>query len=95
MWRKICIGEVAFHIVKDCVRCLITTTDQTIAVVGKEPLKTLATYRRAQKGVIFGQNLIHAHEGIIRLGDTIEVVEQAATANFSLRVNDSGTNRTE
>ena len=95
MWRKICIGEVAFHIVKACERCPITTTDQATAVVDKEPLKTLATYRRAQKGVIFGQNLIHAHEGIIRLGDTIEVVEQAATTNFSLRVNDSGTNRTE
>ena len=82
-WRKICIGQVEFHIVKACERCLITTTDQATAVVGKEPLKTLATYRRAQKGVIFGQNLIHAHEGIIRLGDTVEVVEKAPTANFS------------
>jgi len=95
MWRKIYIGEVAFRIVKACERCPITTTDQATAVVGKEPLKTLATYRSAQKGVIFGQNLIHAHEGIIRLSDTIEVVEKGATANFSLRVNDSGTNRTE
>jgi uncharacterized protein YcbX len=84
-WRKIYIGEVAFYIVKACARCPITTTDQATAVVGKEPLRTLATYRRAQKGVIFGQNLIHAHEGIIRLGDTVEVVEKAATANFTRR----------
>jgi uncharacterized protein len=86
MWRKICIGHVAFHIVKACQRCPITTTDQATAVVGKEPLKALATYRRAQKGVIFGQNLIHAHEGTIQLGDTIEVVEEAATANFTVRM---------
>ncbi len=83
-WRKIWIGEVLFHIVKTCERCPVTTTDQATAVVGKEPLRTLATYRRTQKGVVFGQNLIHAHEGIIRLGDTVKVVEQAAMANFSL-----------
>jgi uncharacterized protein len=94
-WRKIWIGEVLFYIAKTCERCPITTTDQATAVVGKEPLRTLATYRRTQKGVVFGQNLIHAHEGIIRLGDTVEVVENAATANFSLRVNDSDTNRTD
>lgn len=84
-WRTICIGEVVFHIVKACERCPITTTDQATAVVGKEPLRTLATYRRAQKGVIFGQNLIHAHQGMIHLGDIVEIVEKAATANFSLR----------
>lgn len=95
MWRKICIGEVPFHIVEACERCPITTTDQATAVVGKEPLRTLATYRRAQKGVIFGQNMIHAHEGIIRLGDTVEVVEKAATPNFIPRVNYSGANRTD
>ena len=83
-WRKIWIGEVLFHIVKTSERCPVTTTDQATAVVGKEPLRTLATYRRTQKGVVFGQNLIHAHEGIIRLGDTVKVVEQAAMANFSL-----------
>jgi uncharacterized protein YcbX len=85
MWRKICIGHVLFHIAKACQRCPITTTDQATAVVGKEPLKTLATYRRAQKGVIFGQNLIHAHQGTVRLGDAVEVIEKAATANFALR----------
>jgi len=95
MWRKIYIGHVAFHIVKASERCPITTTNQTTAVVGKEPLKTLATYRRAQKGIIFGQNLVHEHEGIIRLGDTVEVVEKAAMPNFTPRVKDSGTNRTE
>ena len=82
MWRKIWIGEVLFHIVKDCERCPITTTDQATAVVGKEPLRTLATYRRTQKGVVFGQNLIHAQQGIIRLGDTVKVVEEANTASY-------------
>jgi uncharacterized protein YcbX len=86
MWRKISIGHMVFHIVKACGRCPIITTDQSMAIVGKEPLKTLATYRRAQKGVMFGQNMIHMHEGKIRVGDAVEVIKQAATANCDLRV---------
>ena len=52
------------RLVKPCVRCSITTTDQTTAEVGKEPLRTLATYRRDEilKGVTFGMN------GIITAG---------------------------
>jgi uncharacterized protein YcbX len=48
----------AIRLVKPCVRCIITATDQATASVGKEPLRTLATYRRdpALKGVTFGMN---------------------------------------
>jgi uncharacterized protein YcbX len=82
-WRKIRIGEVVFDIVKPCARCVITTTDQETAIAGKEPLATLATYRRsADGGVIFGQNLVHANTGTISPGDTVEVIERAPTANF-------------
>jgi uncharacterized protein YcbX len=52
---------------------------------GKEPLKTLATYRNATRGVMFGQNLIHENEGIIHLGDSVEIMEEAAGANFTLK----------
>jgi hypothetical protein len=34
---------------------------------------------------MFGQNLIHENEGIIRVGDTVEVVEEAAVPNFTLK----------
>ena len=54
------------RLVKPCDRCSITTTDQTTAVVGKEPLRTLATYRRdaALNGVTFGMNgIVGAHDG--------------------------------
>lgn len=81
-WRKIRIGEMIFHVVKPCARCPITTTDQATAARSKEPLRTLATYRRAQKGVIFGQNLIHIGEGIIRPGDPVEILKQVSTPNF-------------
>ena len=54
------------HLVKPCVRCSITATDQIMTAVGKEPLRTLATYRRneALDGITFGMNgivIVHAH----------------------------------
>jgi|SRR6266436_2990395 len=85
MWRKIRIGQTVFHIVKSCARCSIPTTDQVTARREKEPLKTLATYRNATRGVMFGQNLIHEHEGIIRVNDPVEIIEEAAAPNFGLK----------
>lgn len=73
-WRRITIGEITFSIVKPCARCVITTTDQETAAVGKEPLATLATFRRAERGVFFGQNLVHAGTGTLRVGDAVGVL---------------------
>jgi hypothetical protein len=52
---------VRLRVVKPCIRCSITTTDQGTGVVtGEEPLKTLKSYRwdAALHGVKFGQNAI-------------------------------------
>jgi uncharacterized protein YcbX len=74
-WRRIRIGEIVFAVVKPCARCAITTTDQATAERGKEPLRTLATYRQVPgKGVMFGQNLIHQSTGDIRVGDPVELI---------------------
>ena len=56
-----------------CIRCPIPTTDQATGERGKEPLKTLATYRKQPDGVVFGRNFNHAGTGVIRVGDTLEV----------------------
>ena len=75
-WKRIRIGPVVFDLVKRCARCVITTTDQATAERGKEPLRTLATYRRRRDGkVLFGQNLVHEGEGVIRAGDAVEILE--------------------
>ena len=86
MWRTIRIGQMTFRIVKPCARCEIPTTDQVTATRSNEPLKTLATYRHAIRGVMFGQNLIHENEGTIRVGDTVEVIEEATRPNFTLKI---------
>lgn len=74
-WHRIRIGAIVFSVVKPCARCEVTTTDQSTAERGREPLRTLATYRRVQgKGVMFGQNLIHDSTGVIRVGDAVELL---------------------
>lgn len=69
--RKIKIGEVEFQIVKPCARCLMTTVDQESGEKGKEPLKTLSTYRTLHSKVYFGQNVVALQSGTISLGDMI------------------------
>ncbi|MEP6942892.1 MAG: MOSC N-terminal beta barrel domain-containing protein [Betaproteobacteria bacterium] len=61
-FTEIGIGDITLRLVKPCVRCRITTTDQVTAEVGIEPLPTLASYRRddALEGVTFGMNAIVA-----------------------------------
>lgn len=74
-WKRVRIGELIFHVAKACARCAITTTDQATTERGKEPLATLATYRKVERGVLFGQNLLHEANGTVRVGDRLEVLE--------------------
>lgn len=65
------INNVLMKKAKPCSRCHIITIDQTTALSGKEPLKTLATYRSNDNNVLFGQNVIVEQEGNIKVGDSI------------------------
>lgn len=73
-WRRIRIAGIELALVKPCARCQITTTDQESATVGKEPLATLATFRRVRGKTMFGQNVIGLGTGRISVGDVVEVV---------------------
>ena len=64
--------------IKPCARCVITTTDQETGITGKEPLKTLASYRRIKNEVYFGQNVLTEGNGFISIGDSIEVIKTRA-----------------
>ncbi|MBF0266587.1 MAG: MOSC domain-containing protein [Gammaproteobacteria bacterium] len=58
-WTEFTVGKIKFHVVKPCTRCVITTIDpETGLTSGKEPLKTLNSYRRQGQKVIFGQNML-------------------------------------
>jgi uncharacterized protein len=70
-WREIRIGDVPLQVVKPCERCVIPTTDQDTAERGKEPLRTLATYRKVNGTVLFGQNVVHQGRGQLRVGEAV------------------------
>ncbi len=79
-WPAIRVGNVELDVVKPCARCVTTTVNQETAHVGKEPLATLATFRKRDRGVMFGQNLIHRGTGTIAVGDAISVLGTAGAA---------------
>lgn len=74
-WHEFWIGENQFFGVKPCGRCVMTTIDQQTGISGKEPLRTLSTYRKSGNKILFGQNvLIGTPEGILRVGEEIRLV---------------------
>jgi uncharacterized protein YcbX len=73
-WRKIRAGEVELDLVKPCARCAIPTVDPETGEVGKEPMRTLATFRRRNNDVFFGWNIVAAAPGTLRVGDPVTVL---------------------
>ena len=65
------INNIRFNGVKLCARCPIITIDQSDASKGKEPTKTLASYRAKNNKIYFGQNLVHTDKGTITVGDEL------------------------
>ena len=77
------INTIEFYGVKLCARCPITTTDQETAIRYKEPLKTLASYRSRNNKVYFGQNVLYNKPGVIKIGDTINIIKWKESAAFN------------
>lgn len=89
-WDRIRVGDSVFRGTKPCARCVMTTIDQAKGEFdGKEPLKTLASYRMAKEvipdrieafgmsenAVLFGQNLVAETPGVsIKVGDEVTVI---------------------
>jgi uncharacterized protein len=73
------INGLDFLGVKPCSRCVITTINQQNSEKGKEPLKTLATYRTKNNKIYFGQNVLQQQNGFISLGNEIEIKKKKET----------------
>ena len=77
-WLRVRIGNLVLRAGGLCGRCIVTTTNQRIAERGKEPLRTLARYRRSPADpsrINFGQNFIRGPKsGSVEVGDLVSVL---------------------
>jgi uncharacterized protein YcbX len=74
--ERLAIGEVVLRLVKPCVRCEVTTTNQaTGRRLGEEPLVTLSRLRNDPDlgGVTFGWNAVVERSGRLALGQPVGV----------------------
>lgn len=62
---------ITLGLVKPCVRCVMPDVDPLTGTAGQEPGETLATFRRFDAGILFGQNAIVAAGagGLLAVGD--------------------------
>ncbi len=76
---RVRVGRLVFRMPKRCARCQVTTVDQdTGTVPSKEPLRTLASYRREGTNVFFAQNLVPEalpEDAVIAVGDAVEYLD--------------------
>lgn len=70
------INQIRFTGLEDCARCQIPNVDPETGVISqdKEPLKTLASYRKQERNINFGRNVVHTGTGILTVGDEILLV---------------------
>lgn len=73
---KFTLSGVKFRMIKPCARCPVITIDQATSAQSKEPLKTLASYRKQANKVYFGMNAVCLSTGgIINIGDKLTEAE--------------------
>ncbi|WP_338871452.1 MOSC N-terminal beta barrel domain-containing protein [Spirosoma sp. SC4-14] len=80
-WAHFRINDIDFYGVKPCARCVLTTIDPATGHKGKEPLRTLATYRHWNNKILFGQNVLAEAMtagtlGALRIGQTVEILHR-------------------
>jgi uncharacterized protein YcbX len=74
-WSRIRVGEVEFDLVKPCDRCVMPSIDQNTAQRDTNINRVLASYRRRDGKIYFGQNLLYHKMGKLQLSSPIEVIE--------------------
>lgn len=74
-WATITLGSIPCVAPKLCDRCVVTTIAEGSSEKSKEPLKTLATFRRWNGAVWFGTNVIPRAAGTLAVGDAVVVDE--------------------
>lgn len=70
-WQNFNIGEIAFTMIKHCTRCVVIEKAPQTGQRSPALRKSLLSYRKPEKDIIFGVNLIHHNQGQILVGDEL------------------------
>ncbi|MCW8831043.1 MAG: MOSC domain-containing protein [Gammaproteobacteria bacterium] len=72
-WKQLQVGDISLRIVKPCSRCIVPNVDIDSAERRKEPVKTLASYRKRDNKIFFGQNVVADGEGELEVGMEVKI----------------------
>ncbi|MFP7761646.1 MOSC domain-containing protein [Marisediminicola sp. LYQ85] len=75
-WSSVRLGDTKFRVAGRCDRCVMTTIDPASLARGKEPIRTLARYRKNDGKTYFGVWLVpvlNAEPAVIAVGDNVAV----------------------
>ncbi len=67
-WTHLRFGDLELKPHEPCARCMVINLEPHTGVIGVEPLRTLAGYRRQGKAVLFGQHLHMLGHGVLTVG---------------------------
>jgi uncharacterized protein len=67
-WSKLHFGSLELKVHEPCARCMMVNLEPATDGIGVEPLRTMASYRRQGKQVLFGQHLHALTLGELRIG---------------------------
>ena len=73
-WQALRVGDIEMGAIKACLRCVLTTVDPETGKKGKEPLRTLHTYRKDGNNVAFGMYFMPKGSGVLKVGDDVEIL---------------------
>lgn len=74
-WQTLVMGDVQFSRVKPCGRCVIPSIDPESAEKNPEVVRTLASFRKSGKRVLFGQNLTASGNGRLHTGMAVSLID--------------------
>lgn len=70
-WSNVRIADVPFRVAAPIDRCVMTTIDPVTYAKGKDPIRTLAGFRKWDGKTWMAVHLIPDGEGAIAVGDEI------------------------
>lgn len=73
-WQRVRIGGLVFEVAKPCSRCAIPTINRQTAQKEPQVFRVLKTHRAKDGAVYFGQNLLPQGQGVIQVGDEVELL---------------------